>query len=181
MKWFLLPTLLFATVSLEHAGAGELVPKEQLWKSQMGRGTLVLKGPEGQVDLHDIEVELRESGGDLFLKLQFGTSGGRSKPGELIRKLSVRWTDFEHPRLVADIEQRSKTGKPKHAGTISLLRERFPLKITRLQLSRPSKHPVVPSRAEKKLEIEGVFELADPSPAGRNQNWKMDLKSWLEK
>lgn len=181
MRTLIAGLLLTLILPFESAHSSERVQSAQNWKSQMGRTSLILEGTAGKVELNDVQVELKEVGSQINLRIRFGLAHARSTPGELARTLTSRWTDFEHP--MAEIELNGKKDKKMSdkPGYITLMSQRTPFKVQGLTLSRAGKHPLVPSRSERKIELSGVFESSGADPAGRIESWSMRLEGWLEK
>jgi hypothetical protein len=181
MRKLILGFLLLTTWPLKNADATEPVQAAQGWKNQMGRTSLILRGTEGQVELNDVQVELKESGSQIGLRIQFGFANARSKPIEFVRALAARWTHFEQPMVVVELNGKTDKKIAGDSGYISFISERAPFKVQGLTLSRPAKHPLVPSRSERKLELDGVFESREADRTGKTASWSIRLEGWLEK
>ncbi len=181
MRTLFFGLLFMVAWTMEAANSTESDHPPQSWKSQMGRGSLILKGKDGQVELSDVQVDLREFSGQIDLRIQFGFAGARSKPSELARTLAKQWTNFEHPMAVVEMSGKTAKKMVGHSGYISLGSKRTPFKLHELTLSRADKHPLATSRLERKLELVGAIESSGAAPAAGNGNWTIRLDAWLEK
>ena len=181
MKTWIAGLLLTLIFPFETAHSRERAQSTQDWKGQMGRASLVLKGTNGQVELNDVQVELKESGSRINLRIRFGFASARSKPGELARKLTSRWTDFEHPMAVIELSGKTDKKVTDQSGDITFVNQRIPFKVIDLKLTRPGKHPLVPSRSERKIELNGVVESTGDDREGRMESWSIQFNGWLEK